>query len=414
LATLQFIQPEYYPCPRCNDAQPECHGYLFQGIHILADCTCQQCATDYFHSLPVAHDKHFPIAFSKDGKVETFDEKARHWLARPLIQSILDSKTLEISIQRTIKNPHQDVILLNCLDFCYGHVLLKLANAQKYLEQFPDKGLIVLIPSSFEWLVPDGVAEVWSINARLSQLLSFLPTLDTFVHATLPEYQSFRISPVPIHPDSMQIDWEKFLRTSRFQLHRFSDTAPCISFIYREDRLWLNKKTDNLLWKLLSKTGLRPYVKRYFLTLQNKRFAQIARRVQKVLPDATFLLIGLGQTASCPQPLQDKRKTALSSQDEWEWCRLYAQSHLVVGMHGSNMLIPTALAGGFIELLPEYKIVHLTEDIVQVYPNRYAQFLGRYLDEYSSARMIAKHITTLFDTFQFYRNTTEEKIKEGI
>ena len=58
----------------------------------------------------------------------------------------------------------EDTCSLNCLDTLYGHGLLKLLNAQHYLEQCPEMELVVLVPHYLRWMVPEGVAEVWTLD----------------------------------------------------------------------------------------------------------------------------------------------------------------------------------------------------------------------------------------------------------
>ena len=58
-------------------------------------------------------------------------------------------------------------MLLNCLDTLYGHSLLKLLNAQHYLDRPPDIDLIEIAPSFLARIMPDGVAQVWEVGLPL-------------------------------------------------------------------------------------------------------------------------------------------------------------------------------------------------------------------------------------------------------
>jgi len=45
------------------------------------------------------------------------------------------------------------------------------------------------------------------------------------------------------------------------------------------------------------------------------------------------------------------KRPAPDEASEREWCERYAASHVAVGVHGSNMLLPSAHAGAVVELL---------------------------------------------------------------
>ena len=92
----------------------------------------------------------------------------------------------------------------------------------------------------------------------------------------------------------------------------------------------------------------------------------------------------------------------MTDEREKEWCGIYAKSHLIIGIHGSNMLIPTSLAAGFIEILPKHKIPHMTQDMLLSHSSRYAIFLGRHLDEFTSTALVKTHVISMLKDFSFF------------
>ncbi|MBK7083572.1 MAG: hypothetical protein IPH53_02425 [Flavobacteriales bacterium] len=108
-----------------------------------------------------------PVGFAVDHDVaigkadgQLYNPKgAAAWVWSPLLAGFRSQDHAEIKIERRVFREHKRVVLLNTLDFLYGHVLLKLWNAQYYLEAHPDLGLVLIIPRGFEWLVPKGTAE---------------------------------------------------------------------------------------------------------------------------------------------------------------------------------------------------------------------------------------------------------------
>jgi hypothetical protein len=120
------------------------------------------------------------------------------------------------------------------------------------------------------------------------------------------------------------------------------------------------------------------------------------------LENVQFTAVGLGKTGRLSSGIIDMRAKTVTDALETAWCQIYASSHVVVGVHGSNMLIPSSLAAGFVEILPRHKIDHLAEDVVPRHPKRQLFFLGRFLDAYASPRLVALHVCSLIKNFSYW------------
>lgn len=396
-------------CPQCQSVAFDRKRTWFHGIHVLVEGRCKSCQIDYYQTLPLAHTRHFPISFSVDGRFNLYAQAAHSWLAQPLIQSVVTKQYVDYPITiKSFKSIKGEVILLNVLDFCYGHILLKLANAQILLTRFPDKDLIVLLPASFEWMIPEGIAEAWLVEGRLGGMIKEIKNLDSLVQEQWPRFTNVALASPAVHPESTKINWETFLHTSRFSLNDFALKPLRICFVHREDRLWINNRLELFINKVCRKLGWYTWTKKLFLARQNVRFARTARKIRKQFPETEFYLAGLGKPGRLPYPLQDQRNPNPDKAQELAWCTLYASCQIVIGVHGSNMLIPTALSGGFVEILPHHKIDHITEDVVHIHPNRWAAFLGRYVSEFASAKEVAAHACAMYKNFTFFKKTTEE------
>ena len=142
-------------------------------------------------------------------------------------------------------------------------------------------------------------------------------------------------------------------------------------------------------------------------------FRRTASKIRRGVPDCRFIVTGVGQRINYSMFAEDARSGRPEETTERMWCMLYAQTHVVIGVHGSGMLIPTALSAGFLEILPRHKIDHLTEDVVLNYKNRYSHFLGRYVDEFSKPSLIARHVVSMVKNFDFFRQTTEIPVPES-
>ena len=397
-----------FTCPDCGCKFGQAVGWTFLGTHVIADCVCECCENKYFHTLPIGHAALFPISFSQKTLKTRFDDYIKGWLAAPLIDAVRTKKEVEREILCSISKKSNNVILLNCLDSCYGHVFLKLVNAQKYLNEFPEKQLIVIIPSSFEWMVPKGVAEIWKVEATLSDFNFIIKGLDAFIKKEILRFQFVTLSDSPVHPDLSVINFKEYLKTDKFNLQDFEKKPTTISFILREDRFWLPTKIDSFLMQLSISKGWMKWMKPYFVLKQNSLVRKLAKKIkQKSTTPISFYAAGIGKTGNLGDLIHDLRKESINTTIELEWCELYSTTSIVIGIHGSNMLIPTALSAGFIELLPRYKLYNLTEDIAMNHKGRFMHFLGRFLDEFSSVELVAEHAVSIIKRFPLVKKNME-------
>ena len=175
---------------------------LFIGIQVLGDYQCPKCGTEFLRDLPVGFQTDLQLAFEEKTK-KILHPNAEPWVTYPEYAA---PTTFDFPIGRKVFSEHKKVIVLNLLDHLYGHVLLKLYNAQHYLDHYPDHGLVLLIPKMFEWLTPKGVAEAWVVDQKLSQARAWHPCIDRFVQEQLPRYQEVQLARAWGHPDFADID----------------------------------------------------------------------------------------------------------------------------------------------------------------------------------------------------------------
>lgn len=99
----------------------------------------------------------------------------------------------------------KDVVILNCIDQLYGHALLKLLNAERHLERHKNYGVVVLIQDFLRWLVPDGVAEIWTVKLPLSRAQHFYPTLHERIEQECRRFSTVSVSKTFSHPQIKDI-----------------------------------------------------------------------------------------------------------------------------------------------------------------------------------------------------------------
>ena len=264
--------------------------------------------------------------------------------------------------------------------------------------------MVVLIPANCTWMVPDYVAEIWSVQVSLPNLSRQLTSLKQFLIKVMRDYDSLLILPVHTQMDHHDIDFSQFFRTSTFRLSEWDSHQSCITFIWREDRFWIRSRVEEILSFTIIKYSLG-WLKPWLLSRQMTAFRKVAQKVRQALPKVKIKVTGLGVWGGFPDDFEDMRVMSMTEEVEKAWNHTYAQSHLVIGVHGSNMLIPTALAAGFIELLPNHKIPFISEDILTKHPSRFQTFLGRHLGLFTSTDVVAGHVISVFRDFPYlYKN----------
>ena len=113
-------------------------------------------------------------------------------------------------------------------------------------------------------------------------------------------------------------------------------------------------------------------------------------------PRATFTVTGLAPKGGYGSLADDLRTEQMNPEVERAWCASYAKSQVVVGVHGSNMLLPTAFAVACVEILPDDRIGNMVQDIFVRYDDRMQLFNYRFVDERAKPAQVAAHVLGIF------------------
>src|SRR5258705_1090871 len=190
------IKPEgenQFFCPKC--AQPsKVKEIVLKSAFTLADCLCGNCGFAYYQTLPIGHTVVDTVTIDKlNSRLYPWDTKTS-WFSEALLKAHLNEKQEAVEITKMIFKKHDQVVVLNTLDFLYGHVLLKLYNSIFNLDHHKDLGLIVIIPKSFEWLVPSGCSEVWIVDVKLGDLVYNHSCIQKFVAREFERFSTIYLS----------------------------------------------------------------------------------------------------------------------------------------------------------------------------------------------------------------------------
>jgi len=374
---LHPLPDAYHECPYCH-VTLEATGWYMPGMRTLADLRCPRCGGTFYGDLPAGHGLYYPMLVERPTGI-VHNRHGVDWFARWLRESYAHRTDTPTDFAVEQFRAPREPVLLNCLDRLYGHCLLKLLNAQYYLDRRPELDLIVLIPRLLRWMVPEGVAAIWSVNLPLERGSEWNDRLASEIREQVEMLGTCRLSVALPHPYRGDFDIERFTGTPPFPIDEWrKHHRPTVTFIWRRDRSWYDRgtRTRPRGWAKLGRRLAR-LREADPLEWQMRKIVALAGALRTALPSVDFAIAGLGEPGGFPDWIGDLRTSEIGESVERMWCERYAGSHIVIGVHGSNMLLPSAHAGATIELVPDDRWGNLIQDILPSSGNS-AECLYRY------------------------------------
>jgi hypothetical protein len=233
---------------------------------------------------------------------------------------------------------------VNCLDFLYGHSLLKLLNVQRHLDHDPQLGCCVLVPPNLAHLVPAGVAEIWEFPEPLHNGRKWYSSLAKWLSDELSSRKECFLSRAYSHPSNRFYDLRRFVGNLPDVSEDLSGCSPVILFSYREDRLWGADIRD-----------------------QEINLQALYEQLAATFSEMAFVLVGFGFKNNLKlhgARIIDLRCSNFQRDRDRLWLAFMSASDCCVGVHGSNMLLPSGLAKSTVELLPRAREANLIQDIL--------------------------------------------------
>ncbi|NJN92444.1 MAG: hypothetical protein HC878_20170 [Leptolyngbyaceae cyanobacterium SL_5_14] len=329
-------------CPK-DDTKLEIKNVLIPGMRCLADTVCPQCKARYYVDLPTGHALWSAIALNQD-TAECYDPRSSGWFGELLRKSFLNP--VEDEITPTVHKffGAKRIVIVNCLDFLYGHCLLKLLNVQRHLDQSPELGCCVLVPSQLVHLVPDGISEIWEIPLPIKDGWKWYFSLQKWIEQQAAQRDDIFLSPVYSHPSNRTYDLRRFVRNLPDISSEICGDSPILLFSYREDRLWGKNVAD-----------------------QQRNIQLLYNTLVETFPSLIFVLVGFGkqnQIHYTKGKIIDLRSNSFSVDLDRLWLRYMSAADCAIGVHGSNMLLPSGLSKATIELMPYSRLGNLFQDIL--------------------------------------------------
>jgi len=339
------IYPEIELSAKCpvDGSDLKVTGLTIPGMHCLADTVCPTCAALYYVHLPSGQALLSSLVMDQ-ATAEIYDPDHVTWFSEPLKQGFLhpDESELVPIVHKFFEADR--IVVLNCLDFLYGHSLLKLLNAQRYLDHSPGLGCCVLVPSQFVHLVPDGVAEIWEFPVPIKAGSKWYSALALWINEELSKRKEAFLCPAFSHPSNRVYDLRRFVRNLPDVRQEIAESAPVILFSYREDRLW-------------GKT----------LKQQQRNLQKLYNQLSCIFPDMVFVLVGFGQQnqlCSTGARLIDLRIKKFDLERDRLWMAYMSAADCAVGVHGSNMLLPSGLSKSVVDIVSLTKLENAFQDLL--------------------------------------------------
>jgi hypothetical protein len=319
---------------------------LIPGMRCLADATCPTCASNYYIDLPVGQGLWSPIVINQD-TAEIYDPLEMTWFSQPLQDGFKNQVTSEIVPIVHKFFEAERIIVVNCLDFLYGHSLLKLLNVQRHLDNSPELGCCVLVPTQLVHLVPDGVAEIWEFPVAIKDGWKWYVSLEKWINQQLAQRRECFLSPTYSHLSNQDYDLGRFVRNLPDIKDCIDSKQPIILFSYREERLWGRN-----------------------LAAQQHNLQKLYQLLSWLFPNMVFVLVGFGNRNQIPQTkaqVIDLRAAKFDRERDLLWMAYMKAADCAIGVHGSNMLLPSGLAKSTIELVPHSRVGNTVQDFLFPY-----------------------------------------------
>jgi hypothetical protein len=396
-------------CPVCGAALSPT-SVCVAGMPIIVSARCSGCGRVFDFDWPAGHALLHPVIVDRETRaahVGGADWYIRHFLR--CLASRENPASLEILVRGECR-PGRAAVLVNCVDYLYGHVLWKLMSVPRHIREAPDDDVVVIVPRLLAWLVPAGVVAI-EVDLPLSRGTEWIEGLDAVVERVLAPCAAVRISPTVSQPDVTLQDLAMLgvdLTPSQSLDHR--ELPLQVGFVLRNDRLWTGPASPALQFaqRLLPKH----LVQALLLRRQHRNYARLARRIRERHPQTRVVAFGIGHPGGLPADVEDLR-TPGPIREESTWLEEYGHCRVAVGLHGSALLLPSLLAGAVVDLVPAHKLdAAFGTDVIiprgTIPHPKLSLFRYRMLPETSSPELVAANVLSVIDHVDFQRRNLIE------
>lgn len=319
-------------CPVCKIKMKNLE-FVCNGIRNLSKCFCQVCKDEYFVDLPSGQSLYTPMSVNVRTKA-VYGDSQPEWYKDPLVNGLNNKIYDMVKITKKTSYDSKSLILFNCLDYLFGHSLLKIFNL--YSNEIDFKNCWVIAPMKFKKYIPKSIGKVWLVDIEIKKLSQWYENINQQINAELPKYESVFLAELQSHPEFKN---DIFFEKSSLPVYQ-EKKEKRITLVYREDRTWGNGKL-----------------------IQYLNLIRLIFIIKSRFKDYHISITGFGRSFSFFNLVDDLRVDVdVDEAPEDKWIKAWNESICVIGVHGSNLLLPSIYSYSVIELLPFDRFGNLLQD----------------------------------------------------
>lgn len=325
--------PVYCSC--AADQELKLELFTMPGLWPLAEATCPRCRRKKL--------AHLPHGWGGNGKLlvdlptDSIEiDHANNWYRAWFAEAMTDTAGIDPPILIDQRRPiNGRMVVVNCLDGVYGHFLDRIFCCQAIANRLPGIGILAIVPRAIAWLVPDYVDEVWVVDAPFRDQRRRMPGLARKFEERIAALDDVYLA----HMFTENcVDIERFTKIAPYRFDRPpAPIAPKLTYVWRDDRCWTYRGN--------------PAPGTDHNAQQAELVSALANRLRLEIPRLDVAVIGHGTSQKLQPGIADLRFDVHDAANDRAAIERCAQSDVVVGVHGSNMILPAAHAASAVELV---------------------------------------------------------------
>ena len=330
-----FLNLDYLDikCPNCKSQNFAKKLKIINQFTSL-EIKCKECNEDYAFLMPT--DNHAFINYPFIINLNSLQYKGE---LNYYTQLFLDNYKTDSQNNKTEfrgEKRKDKCIIVNTLDNAYGHSLLKIFALKNIYEKYgEDYDIVVITQPQFVFLVPDflnlfivykgfnEMGEYFDVTAKLREYLSEYNNYEIVINSTYP-----------------------YGRNN-------------IKSFFLSDHLNDKVEEKKIVYSYRKEIG-----RSWGMFLEKLRIKKLFQKINTKYPNEfEFYVIGDLDGFSFPDFIIDERVSEYNKETDIKWINILNEAEMVLGVHGSHMIMPSLLADKTLNLLPKFKYGHIGEDI---------------------------------------------------
>ena len=290
--------------------------------------------------LPSDHGAYYPLEFDSEKKILNGQ---LNFYNEILLKNYKEDNSLpaeKIKSENFVKKNNPKALIVNLLDNCYGHSLLKLLHlADAYKDFSSGYDIYAVTHSVLEHYIPNEKINIISVKLSFSEAQSCF-SLDRGVLGILKKNYS-EVYFLVLDTHKVYSDKESTADFFNFSQKNEKQEKKNIVFYYRRDffRTWGGKKQGKYINEFFQ--CIRPYFNN----------------------EIDFTVLGEKDDFSFSKNILDERTASFGPDTDKRYNAVFKNSIITAGVHGSNMVLPCLLSQMTIHLTPVFKLKNLGEDL---------------------------------------------------